>query len=408
MSERRNEWMPVAIWELNRMLRRKDFLVSVLLTPVIALSVGLIVRWVKDRQAHQENRIAVVRSVHLGAPGDTTASPLPPLERFTWVPKSGLEANPEALKAAIERREVDGAVILAADFADSGKVAILVRRESPGWKKKVVPVLQEEVRRLRAATRGLGREDLAKIDAPIAIEEELASSRTRTTKGDRLAALLSVVLVMMSIFISGSYLNIGITGEKQSRMTEVIVSAISPQSWIDGKIVAYTLIGLVQVLLWAASGFVIMLFFTRVMPPQMNVGLLAVFMLFTLLGLTFYTALYAVIAATIKDLQSTQKFQAYLFFLPMIPWLFVEPAIETPDAPWIAAVSLLPPFAPMLMPMRVAVSGAAPWEPIAALIGLVIASWFMRLAAGHAFRIGMLMYGKELTLPELVRWAKTE
>lgn len=408
MSERRHEWMPVAIWELNRMLRRKDFLVSVLLTPVIALSTGLIASWVKKRQEGTEHRIAVVRPIDSWASADTTASPLPPLEGFTWVPMSGAEAAPAALKAAIERREVDGAVILPADLADGGAVKVLVRRESPGWKKKVQPVLQEEARRLRAASRGLGREDLAKIDAPVAFEEELASSRARTTKGDRLAALLSMVLVIMSIFISGSYLNIGITGEKQSRMTEVIVSAISPQSWIDGKIVAYTLIGLVQVALWAASGFVIALFFTRVTPPQVNVGLLVVFALFTLLGLAFYTALYAVIAATIKDLQSTQKFQAYLYFLPMLPLFFIDAAIETPDAAWVSAISLLPPFAPVLMPMRVAVSGAAPWEPIVALVGLAIASWFMRLAAGHAFRIGMLMYGKELTLPELVKWAKAE
>jgi ABC-2 type transport system permease protein len=398
--------VPVAIWELNRMLRRKDFLVSVLLTPVIALGAGLVMNWVKKRQDRQEYRIAVVRP--LGTPVDTTARPLPPLEKFTWVPMSGADATPEAVKAAIQRRDVEGAVVLRADFADSGKVKLLVRREAPGWKKRVTPALQAEARRMRAATRGLGTDDLARIDAPIELEEELALPRAPTTRGDRLAALLSMVLVMMSIFISGSYLNIGITGEKQSRMTEVIVSAIRPQSWIDGKIVAYTLIGLVQVALWAASGMVIAMFFAYGLPPRMNVGLLAMFGLFTLLGLTFYTALYAVIAATIKDLQSTQKFQAYLFFLPMIPLFFVDAAVETPDAPWVSAVSLLPPFAPMLMPMRVAMAGAAPWEPAVALIGLVLASWFMRLAAGHAFRIGMLMYGKELTLPELARWAKAK
>jgi hypothetical protein len=32
----------------------------------------------------------------------------------------------------------------------------------------------------------------------------------------------------------------------------------------------------------------------------------------------------------------------------------------------------------------------------------------MRRAAGAAFRIGMLMYGKEISLPELWRWARTQ
>jgi hypothetical protein len=30
----------------------------------------------------------------------------------------------------------------------------------------------------------------------------------------------------------------------------------------------------------------------------------------------------------------------------------------------------------------------------------------MRLLAGTAIRVGMLMYGKEVNLPELLRWAK--
>lgn len=399
------EGLPVMMWELNRVLKRKDFIVSVLLTPLLALGTGFIVGWTKQRQENQQQRVAVV----LEAPASpSAAAPLPPLEGFTWVRPAAAEATPEALAESIRQKQLDGALWLPSNYAEGGKARLLVRREAPGWKRKLETHLQEQARVARAAHHGVTLDELKAFDAPVAVEEQLAVPRERTSKGDRIAAMISIMLVIMTIFITGSYMTIGITGEKQSRMTEVIVSAIRPQAWIDGKIAAYTLIGLLQALLWMASGVIIALLFARSLPPSMNAGMIAVFALFMVLGLTFYTALYALVTATIKDLQSTQKFQAYLFFLPMIPMFFLQGAVESPDAPWVMAISILPPFAPMLMPMRLAVSGAAPWEPVVAIAGLLVASYLMRVAAGHAFRIGMLLYGKEVSLPELVRWSRRQ
>ena len=112
------------------------------------------------------------------------------------------------------------------------------------------------------------------------------------------------------------------------------------------------------------------------------------------------------VLATIKDLQSTSKFQAYLILLPVTPFLFLDGILESPDALWAVVLSLVPFFSPILMPTRIALGATATWEVWVSLAVLVVSTHFMRLAAGHAFRIGMLMYGKDLSLPELVRWAK--
>ena len=68
--------------------------------------------------------------------------------------------------------------------------------------------------------------------------------------------------------------------------------------------------------------------------------------------------------------------------------------------------ALIPFFSPMLMPARLALGAAAGGGVATALAILAVSAWLMRIAAGHAFRIGMLMYGKELSLPELWRWAR--
>jgi ABC-2 type transport system permease protein len=118
--------------------------------------------------------------------------------------------------------------------------------------------------------------------------------------------------------------------------------------------------------------------------------------------------MFAMVMATIKDLQSTTKFQAYLLFIPFLPLMIMDQVIQNPDAPWVIAVSMLPIFSPMLVPARFAIGGIAGWELAVSFLLLLGGFYLMRAAAGHAFRIGMLMYGKEISLPELWRWSKTQ
>jgi len=122
--------------------------------------------------------------------------------------------------------------------------------------------------------------------------------------------------------------------------------------------------------------------------------------------MVLYVGLFALILSTIKDLQSTSKLQAYLYFLPVFPFWFLQPAIDNPDALWVVIVSQIPFFSPFLIPGRMTVGGVAPWEIALAIVLLVVGGLLLRRAAGVAFRVAMLMYGKEVSLPELMRWAK--
>jgi ABC-2 type transport system permease protein len=201
-------------------------------------------------------------------------------------------------------------------------------------------------------------------------------------------------------------MGIGITGEKQARSTEVILSAVTAQAWVDGKIVGYTLIGLMQVVLWIAAAVVIAVLTSFPLSANASPGLVASSLALFVAGLGLYAALYGMIYATIKDLQSSSSFQAYLFFIPFIPMFFMEGALRAPDAGWVVAVSQVPFFAPFLLPMRMTLGAVAPWEVPLALALCLATAWLLRGVAGHAMRVGMLMYGKDVSLPELLRWSR--
>ena len=400
---RRADWLPVARWESRRTLLRKDFLFSVLFLPVLIVGVGALMVWFKLRDQRQVHTVAVVAR---DASGAVRERPLPERRGFQWiVPPESLRTR-EALVAAVRDRRYAGALILPADYAERGAAEVIVRRGGPGWKRSLDREVQAQARRDRAAGYGVDTAALARIDAPVTTTEVVAIPAGRVSRMDRAAAFVVVSLLIVSLFVSTSYMAIGITGEKQARVTEVIVSAIPAQAWIDGKIVAFTIIGIAQAALWVGAAAILPVFFPIPPPSGLNPAMLGVSAVLFLLGLVLYIGLFALILSTIKDLQSTSKFQAYLYFLPVIPFWFLEPAIENPDSPWVMVVSQIPFFSPFLIPGRMTVGGVAPWEIALAIVLLIAGAWLLRRAAGVAFRVAMLMYGKELTLPELVRWAR--
>jgi ABC-2 type transport system permease protein len=90
--------------------------------------------------------------------------------------------------------------------------------------------------------------------------------------------------------------------------------------------------------------------------------------------------------------------------LPMVATIFF---VGQPDSTISVIVSLIPIFTPMVMFMRICVQTPPAWQ-IALSIALTIgATWLMFRGAAKVFRIGILMYGKRPTIPEILRWARS-
>lgn len=401
---RRPDWVPVARFETRRIVKRGDFLVSLLVMPLIIVGVSFGVN-ILTKRASRPAKIALVSASPLVVPGQ---APFDSIEGIVWVPVAGAAAAPESLARAVDAKVLDGALVVPARFARDDSVRLIVRRSDPTWVRRVREPFRTAARLARAIEGGLAPEVAASLDEPVKLAQTPTRPASGTERADRIAAFALAVLLLSTIYATAAYLSIGITGEKQARATEVIISAIRPQSWMDGKLIAFTAIGLLQIVVWGGSLAAIAISFSWWALPPINPLALAANAAFVALGFAFYVALFAAILATIKDLQSTSKFQAYLYFLPIIPLMFLEPVVENPESTLAVVLSWFPAFSPMLMPTRLALQAAAWWEVVGALVLLLIATHFVRLAAGHAFRIGMLMYGKEASLPEIVRWARAK
>ncbi len=94
-----------------------------------------------------------------------------------------------------------------------------------------------------------------------------------------------------------------------------------------------------------------------------------------------------------------------IMILPlMIPLLFLTPVLQEPNGVFATAMSLFPPFTPILMLVRqVSQSGVPAWQLWVGLIGVVFATLATSWIASRIFRLAILFQGKTPNLPELIR-----
>jgi ABC-2 type transport system permease protein len=398
MSKQPRAWWIVASWELRRTLRRVDFIISVLLTPALVLGALAGTQWLEQRSRNQIHTIVVA--------GGRDLPKLHPVQGVRWVEVGAAEAERAALLRAVRERRYDGVLFVPADLATGGRPELIVRREVPRVQHRIAEFLSTEAREQRAAASGLDSAALARLDAKVELAVTPVDAQARGSRADRMVAIVIMFLVVTVTFVTGAYAIIGISAEKQARVTEVVVSAISAQAWMDGKILAYSVLGLITGFVWALSGVWVLMSTMQAVPSSINLTTAVTSVLYGTLGFALYVAFFAGVMATLKDFHSAAKLQGDLLIVPILPVFLLRPILESPEATFATVVSLIPLFSPTLMPMRIALGQVPTWQVVLGLLLLAGAVWGMRRVAGMAFRIGMLMYGKDVNLPEIIRLAK--
>ena len=218
-------------------------------------------------------------------------------------------------------------------------------------------------------------------------------------------------LIYMSIFIYGAYIMRGVLEEKNNRIVEVIVSSIRPTTLMLGKILGIGLVGLTQYAVWACLALAVTLPGAAAVIgmgeglPHIPVATIGAFVLFFLLGYFLYSSLYAALSAPFNTEQEAQQFiliPGMMLILTSTTWFF---AFNQPNGRLATVLSFFPFTAPLMMFMRISVQTPPLWQiatSVALLVATIVAvAWF----AGRIYRVGILMYGKKPTLPEIFRWA---
>jgi ABC-2 type transport system permease protein len=428
-----NKVLVIAKREYLTTVRRKAFVVTLLLTPAIFFFAGIVSTRMQIAQAmaklNEERIVAVVDSSGLYANAPFTFDYTPPVEP-NFDPRKAKSPEPEPKKVpvilrhytdqqvaldSLEAGKVKSALVISSDFLTSGRVRVYEKdtrtftssgdlRPLTNWlSRNLLDGLTDSVRVDRSL--GIGRKlDYFTMDrdGKWALKDD-----AKELAGFLLPFALGFLLAM-AIITGGQYLLQGVSEEKESRILESMLCSVTPAELLTGKMLGLGSAGLTLVGVWILAGAFSsagVLSFIHVSVPA---SLLILGLLYFLFGYIFYASIMMAVGSLTSNLREATQFSGYLTLLNVCPFWAMIIFINTPNAPFAVAMSLFPPTAATSMMLRMsasAVSGAVipPWQ-IATSLGLLGVSGFITLMLGSKlFRLGMLLYGKTPNLPEIMR-----
>lgn len=217
---------------------------------------------------------------------------------------------------------------------------------------------------------------------------------------------LTGLIFIIVINISGGYLLQSVVDEKDNRTMEIIVTSVSPEQLMAGKILGNLSVGLTQLFIWllfAVLGMVgIQLIFHYDQAPVIGLIHLALALGIILPGFILIAALMTLVGVTATEMREAQQVSV-LFTLPMVsPFWFAGAILQHPDNPLTIFLSIFPFTSVVTMPLRVSIAAVPGWQLITAISAMWVSAGGALVIAAKAFRLGMLSYGKRIYLKDIL------
>jgi ABC-2 type transport system permease protein len=262
----------------------------------------------------------------------------------------------------------------------------------------------------RLAKNGVSNVDVAALLKPLQVQTLKVGEGKASSDNTYIFAFMLVFAMYLPVVIQVVAVMRSVIEEKTSRVMEVMLSAVTPKELMAGKIIGVGGVGLTQVLIWAALGAGVALFgfgaAGALQGVHFSAAMIVYFIIFYLLGFLLYSAFAAALGASVNSDEEAQQLQFFVM-LPMILSMMVIGIIfAAPSSNIAIALSEFPFFAPILMYLRVVLEQPPLWQ-LALCIALLLATiYFVLSICARIYRVGILMYGKRPTLPEILRWIR--
>ena len=263
-------------------------------------------------------------------------------------------------------------------------------------------------------------EALALLTPPTIAVTSTGDGTPATTGGfaSQSAAFLVVVLTFMAIIVYGNWVAQSVAEEKSNRVMELLITAATPRQLLAGKVLGTAAAGLTQYVAVLATAVAATLAAPAIGNllgvsgdpilglPAVDPWMLPIFAAFFLLGFLLYSTLYAAAGSLVSRVEDVQQATGVLMFLAVAGYFVSFAAIGDPAADWVAVLSVVPFFAPYLMPARMLLTAVDPTAVAAAFVLLAATLLPAVWVASRIYSAGVLMYGQRPGVRSLLRAAR--
>jgi ABC-2 type transport system permease protein len=329
-------------------------------------------------------------------------------------------AEPElaTLNADVDNKRLDGYLWLSVRPGTRQLEATYTSRGSadfPG-KDRMQDSIGHALVREELMKRGATSEDVKALLTEVdlrTLQVTNGKAATADASKDFWSAYLMAFMLYFAVVFYGVNVAQSVVAEKTSRVFEVLLASARPESLMLGKLLGVGAVGLTQMAVW--------IFFLLLLSSSslwMNLGLggleaygvtplrLIFFVIYFVLGFFFYSSLSAGLGATVSQESEVQQFNILIVLPQMIGLMLIVYILSNPAALPVVLLSFFPPCTPIVMCLRMAAMQVPAWQLALSLVLMVLSIYGMAWVASRIYRVGILMYGKRPTLPEMLRWLK--
>lgn len=376
----------VAGRELRERLRAKSFYILTGLLVLLILAMGVGSRFIDDNgpgtikvAVASSNADQVTAAVTATAAGFSRKATV---ETFT---------DMKAARAALDADKV-GVVLdpksLSAVFADEVD-------------DQVLAILQQAWATVEIE-RNLLDAGLTVDEARVALTPRPIVGKSAAGDGDdtglaTITGILAAILLFISLqtFAAG-YVLTGVVEEKSTAVVELLLARVRADQLLAGKVIGIGGAALLQfVAAVAASLGSLVISGTEV--PGAVWAAVPLTLVWFLTGYAFYSMLFALAGSLVSRQEDAQAASAPILTALIGAYVLVFAFGFVPDSLTSRIMSVIPPIAPLLMPMRMAAGSASWYEVAAALVFLLASIWGIWKLTGRIYSQVLLRRGSRIS-----------
>ena len=410
-------------------VRTKWFLIATIFGPVLFGALFLLPMLLSTRAArsNQLGQTVIIDATGAGlgervVRGMTTLSSGEPTIEVREVTLPELAAAESLATAQVMAGEQRGFVVLDTQTT-AGVEARYAGRDASSLPtmERLERSIREAVLARRLEQQGMSAEEIGEVSR---MRPTLRSERItdRGRGGSGIASFIFAFGVALylyaAIILYGNNVLRGVMEEKQSRVAEVVLSSVSANRLLAGKVLGVGAVGLTQMILWTISGVAIYKLRAPLLEqlgrdapmtaalPDVSLGIWIIYLAYFVLGFLLYASLFAAVGAMVSSEQEAQQAAQPVMLLIVASVIFMQPILFDPGGTLAQVMTLVPFSSPILMPMRMSMVPVPTGEIAMSLAILALSSAAVIWLAARIYRVGLLMYGKRPTMRELARWVR--
>jgi len=218
------------------------------------------------------------------------------------------------------------------------------------------------------------------------------------------SAVAVAILLYVTIGAYGGFVAQGVVEEKSTRIVEILLATVRPSQLLEGKVIGVGLVGLLQLTIVGAATLSLAALIHVAAIPAVSLPAVLGDLFWFLLGFLFYATAFAAVAATVSRQEEVTSAIAPVTVLLLGSYLLMFVAVmPDPTSTTSTVLSLLPPFAPILMSVRIATGDALAWQVALALVLMVLSIAGLMWLAGRIYANSVLRVGKRVRLMDAFR-----